>query len=64
MGAFESLPRVINRLKKAEGLNVTSEGYGGIGPLDWLEINTTKGPLADVRVRKAIAYAIDKNFIM
>lgn len=64
MGAFESLPRVINRLKKADGLNVTAEGYGGIGPLDWLAINTTKGPLADVRVRKAIAYAIDKNFIM
>ena len=64
MGAFESLPRVINRLKKADGLNVTSEGYGGIGPLDWLAINTTKGPLADVRVRKAIAHAIDKNFIM
>lgn len=64
MGAFESLPRVINRLKKADGLNVTSNGYGGIGPLDWLAINTTKGPLADVRVRKAIAHAIDKNFIM
>ena len=26
-------------------------------------MNTTKGPLADVRVRKAIAYAVDKNFI-
>ena len=64
MGAFESLPRVINRLKEADGLNVTPNGYGGIGPLDWLAINTTKGPLADVRVRKAIAHAIDKNFIM
>ena len=64
MGAFESLPRVINRLQKADGLNVTPNGYGGIGPLDWLAINTTKGPLADVRVRKAIAHAIDKNFIM
>lgn len=63
MGAFESLPRIINRLKKVDGLTVTSEGYGAIGPTDWLAMNTTKGPLADVRVRKAIAYAVDKNFI-
>jgi peptide/nickel transport system substrate-binding protein len=64
MGAFESLPRIINRLKKVEGLTVTPDGYGAIGPLDWLAMNTTKGPLADVRVRKAIAYAVDKNFIL
>lgn len=63
MGAFESLPRIINRLKKVDGLTVTPEGYGAIGPLDWLAMNTTKGPLQDVRVRKAIAYAVDKNFI-
>ena len=63
MGAFESLPRIINRLKKVDNLTVTDEGYGGIGPLDWLAMNTTKGPLTDVRVRKAIAYAVDKNFI-
>jgi len=63
MGAFESLPRIINRLKKVDSLTVTSDGYGAIGPIDWLAMNTTKGPLADVRVRKAIAYAVDKNFI-
>jgi len=63
MGAFESLPRIINRLKKVENLTVTDEGYGGIGPLDWLAMNTTKGPLKNVKVRKAIAYAVDKNFI-
>ena len=64
MGAFESLPRIINRLKEVDSLNVTDEGYGGIGPLDWLAMNTAKGPLADVNVRKAIAYAVDKNFIL
>ncbi|MEP5155046.1 ABC transporter substrate-binding protein [Planktotalea sp.] len=63
MGAFESLPRIINRLKKVDSLTVTPDGYGAIGPIDWLAMNTTKGPLADVRVRKAIAYAVDKNFI-
>jgi len=63
MGAFESLPRIINRLKKVDGLTVTPDGYGAIGPLDWLAMNTQRGPLKDVRVRKAIAYAVDKNFI-
>ncbi len=63
MGAFEQLPRIINRLSKVDGLTVTPEGYGAIGPLDWLAMNTQRGPLKDVRVRKAIAYAVDKNFI-
>ena len=63
MTAFESLPRIINRLKKVDNLTVTPEGYGGIGPLDWLAINTTKGPLKEKKVRQAIAHAVDKNFI-
>jgi peptide/nickel transport system substrate-binding protein len=63
MGAFESLPRIINRLKKVDSLTVTPNGYGAIGPISWLAMNTTKGPLSDVRVRKAIAYAVDKDFI-
>ncbi len=61
--AFEVAPQNINRLKEVEGLTVTSEGYGAIGPIDWLALNTTRGPLQDKRVRQAIAYAVDKNFI-
>lgn len=64
MGAFESLPRIINRLKGVDGLTVTPDGYGAIGPLSWLAMNTQSGPLQDVRVRQAIAYAIDKNFVL
>lgn len=64
MSTFENEPTVVNRLKEAEGVNVTSEGYGGIGPIDWLAMNTTRGPLQDVKVRQAIAYAIDKTFIL
>lgn len=63
MGAFESVPQMINRLKGVDALTVTPDGYGAIGPLDWLAMNTNSGPLKDVRVRKAIAYAVDKNFI-
>ncbi len=62
-GAFEVVPQNINRLKKASGLTVTPQGYGAIGPIDWLAMNTTKGPLKDKRVRQAIAHAIDKNFV-
>ena len=48
MSGFESQARIINRLKKVDHLITTSEGYGAIGPLDWLAMNTTKGPTADV----------------
>lgn len=61
--SFEQLPRINGRLAKVDSLTVTSQGYGAIGPIDWLAINTTKGPLADKRVRQAIAHAVDKNFI-
>ena len=64
MSGFESQARFINRLKKVDHLTTTSEGYGAIGPLDWLAMNTTRGPTADVRVRQAIAYEADKNFIL
>jgi len=63
MGAFESEPVVLNRLKKADNLTVTPDGVGAIGALSWIAMNTTKGPLTDVKVRKAIAYAVDKNFV-
>ena len=62
-GGFEIVPQNINRLKKVSSLTVTPDGYGAIGPIDWLAINTTKGPLKDKRVRQAIAHAVDKNFI-
>ena len=63
LSMFESVARNINRLKKNENLTVTPEGYAAIGPLDWLAFNTAKEPLSDVRVRKAIAHAVDRDFI-
>ncbi len=53
----------LKRLKANPNLVVTDKGYEGIGALNWLAFNTAKKPLNDVNVRKAIAYAIDKNFI-
>lgn len=64
LAAFEAEPTLIQRLSKVKGLNITNKGYGGIGPIDWLAINTTRGPLKEIKVRQAIAYAIDKDFIL
>lgn len=63
LGSFEQEPLIIDRLKKVDHLTVVPTGYGAVGPVAWLAINTTKEPLSDKRVRQAIAYAIDKKFI-
>ena len=53
----------LKRLQNNPNITLTNKGFEGIGALNWLAINTAKKPLDDVRVRKAIAFAIDKNFI-
>ena len=54
----------LKRLKKVEHLTVTGDHYVAIGPNSWLAFNTARKPMNDVRVRKAIAYAIDRKFIV
>lgn len=61
--AFMTNVSEITRLKKSDSLVVTDDGYEGIGPNNWLAFNTKKAPLSDVRVRQAIAYAIDREFV-
>jgi len=56
--------RDIERLENAPNLFVTAQGFEGIGALNWLEFNTKKKPLDDVRVRQAIAYAANRDFIV
>ena len=53
----------IERLRNVEGLTVTDEGHQGLGVVNWLEFNTEDEVLSDVRVRQAIAHAIDRDFI-
>jgi peptide/nickel transport system substrate-binding protein len=53
----------LNRLSQKEHLIITSKGHQGIGALMWLAFNLRKKPLDDLRVRHAIAYVIDRDFI-
>jgi peptide/nickel transport system substrate-binding protein len=55
--------RDIERIEKMPNVTVTDKGFTGIGPLNWLAFNTKKRPLDDVRVRRAIAYAANRDFI-
>ena len=61
---FTSLPTDLKRLAANPNTTLTAKGYEGIGPINWLAFNLAKKPLSDVQVRKAIATAIDKNFIV
>jgi len=54
----------ISRLGGIDGLTVTPRGFEGIGPIQWVAFNTRVEPLNDVRVRQAIAYAMDTDFIL
>ncbi|MDC0431771.1 ABC transporter substrate-binding protein, partial [Paracoccaceae bacterium] len=64
VSGFEQNPRDLNRMKKNADLDVSNAGYAAIGPVNWLAFNTKDGKTADVKVRQAIAYAIDRDFIL
>jgi peptide/nickel transport system substrate-binding protein len=57
-------PREIERVKKAPNLVVVPNSGPAIGPLIWVAFNTKHPQLSDKRVRQAINYAIDKDFIL
>ena len=52
------------QLSKAKGVVLSRKGGEAIGPLGWLAFNLKRKPFDDVRVRQAIAHAIDKDFIV
>lgn len=63
MYPFMAGSQEIKRLEKVDRLAITDQGYASIGPINWLAFNTESPKLSDVRVRQAIAYAVDRDFI-
>jgi peptide/nickel transport system substrate-binding protein len=66
LSGFEQDAHDIRRLKSASGVQATSGGnaYSAVGPIAWLAFNTVAdGPTSDQRVRQAIAYAVDRDFV-
>jgi len=60
---FSDLPG-LDRLLKSDHLIVTNRGNEALGPINWLAFNLLRKPLDDQRVRQAIAYALDPEFII
>ena len=60
---FLAEPAQIDRLSDTKGVTVTAKGGKGIGPLIWIAFNLKQKPFDDVRVRQAISYMIDREFI-
>ena len=52
------------RLAKVKGVQIVNKGYEGITYQLTVEINHRRKELADARVRRAIAHAIDKEFVV
>jgi peptide/nickel transport system substrate-binding protein len=62
--AFNAIPNVdLSRLKKLPNIVVTTDGYKMQSPILQLDFNTLHKPFNDVRVRQAIAYSIDREFV-
>ncbi len=57
-------PLDIARLKNMPGVVVTTKGREGFAGVETFIPNLSRVPLSDLRVRRAIAYAIDKQFLV
>ena len=57
-------PLDIERLSKLPDVAITEKGREGYATVETVVLNTARAPLSDIRVRQAMAYAIDKNYIV
>lgn len=65
LAAFSAVPLTdLDRISKENGLKVISKGYEGLTYQLVVEINHRRKELADLKVRQAIAHAIDRKFVV
>ncbi|MGI2031837.1 ABC transporter substrate-binding protein [Rhizobium panacihumi] len=65
LAAFSAVPLAdLDRISKVPGLKVVSRGYEALTYQLVVEINHRRKELADLKVRQAIAHAIDKSFVV
>lgn len=65
LAAFSQVPLAdLDRIAKVDGITVYSTGYEGLTYQLTVEINHRRKELADLKVRQAIAYAIDRDFVV
>jgi len=67
-GEIQLLPYHNNPMQRRlfendKNIVVTDKGYDGVAPMFWLAFNLRQKPLDDLRVRQALAYSIDRDFI-
>ena len=65
LAAFSAVPLAdLDRISKVPGLKVYANGYEALTYELIVEINHTRKELGDVRVRRALAHAIDRDFVV
>jgi peptide/nickel transport system substrate-binding protein len=65
LAAFSAVPLAdLERIGKVDGIEVISNGYEALTYQLVVEINHRRKELADLKVRQAIAHAIDKDFVV
>ncbi len=65
LAAFSAVPLAdLDRISKVPGIEVVTAGYEALTYQLVVEINHRRKELADVKVRQAIAHAIDKDFVV
>src|SRR5262249_27577296 len=65
LAAFSAVPLAdLERISKVPGLKVYANGYEGLTYQLIVEINHRRKELSDVRFRRAIAQAIDHDFVV
>ena len=57
---FRDIPRVAENPE----LRVSTKGYEALGSHNYVEFNLRKPPFDDLRVRQAVAYAIDQDYMV